>query len=97
MEKSKWSEYAKYLVLTDRSSGLLRGTYTSFSEFKIVKNIINSIAYSDKTTYLYNGNFYKRKITSDEAKIIFYNINRCKWNNTTKKMLLISSQIIVNI
>jgi len=97
MEKRAWSEYAKYLVLADESRGSLKGTYTSYLEFKIVKNIINSIAHSDKSTYRYGSNSYKCKLTSIDAKNILENINRCKWNTTTKKILLVSSQLIIHI
>jgi len=97
MELKKTSDYAKYLVLSDRSESKLHGTYQNFLEFKKIKDVVNNIAFSDKSTYSVEGNIYKRKITSTEAKNILTNINDCKWSDATAKMLLIASQLLVKI
>jgi hypothetical protein len=97
MKLNKTSGYAKYLVLADRSKGTLRGDYLTYLDFRIVKDIVNRLSLSDKASYLYESNIYSRKVTSTEAKSILENINNCTWNDTTKKMLLIASQLKVRI
>jgi hypothetical protein len=97
MEKKNYSDYASYLVLSDNSSNKLKGTYVHYQSFKLVKGIINNIAYSDKNNYLYDGDIYTRKITTTEAKDILTNISLCKWNDVTKKMLLVASQMRLRI
>ena len=74
MEMKYWSDYAKYLVLSVRSNNKLKSTFLHYQDFIIVKNVINSIAFTDKSTYSYDGNIYSRKITSTEAKNILDNI-----------------------
>ena len=93
MNMEKRSGYANYLNLSDKSGTRLKCNFTAYQEFKIIKEVINSIAFSDKNTYLYNGNIYNRKITSHEAKSILANIGDCKWNDNTSKLLLVSNQL----
>ena len=97
MEKSKWSEYSRYVVLSDNSSMDLKGNYQTFLNFKKVMEIIYSIANSDKSSYLYDGNIYSRKVTTTDAKMIIDNINQNKWNDRTRKMFTIASQLGVII
>ena len=97
MEKKYWSDYAKYLVLSDNSNSKLKPTFMHYQDFIIVKNVINSIAFTDKSTYSYDGDIYRRKITSTEAKNILDNINKCKWNEKTEKMLLVANQLKLRI
>ena len=97
MEKKYWSEYDKYLVLSDNSNSKLKPTYIHYQDFVVVKNVINSIAFTDKSTYSYDGDIYRRKITSTEAKNILDNINKCKWNEKTEKMLLVANQLKLRI
>ena len=97
MELRKTTGYARYLVLSDRSGGILKGDYLTYQDFILVKDIVNRLSLSDKSTYLYEGNIYNRKVTSTEAQNILKNINECTWNDTTKKMLLIASQLKVRI
>jgi|TARA_B100001964_G_scaffold205055_1_gene235235 hypothetical protein len=97
MKEQNYSNYAKYLVLADNSKGRLRGTYTHYLNFKIVKEIINRISYTDKSTYSYDGDIYKRKISSAEGKNILDNIGVNKWNVATEKILLVASQLKLSI
>ena len=97
MEMKYWSDYAKYLVLSDRSNNKLKSTFLHYQDFIIVKNVINSIAFTDKSTYSYEGNIYRRKITSTEAKNILDNINKCKWTDVTSRLFLVASQLKLNI
>ena len=97
MEKNKWSEYDKYLVLSDNSNCVLGGTYTHFLNFKKVLEVVKNIAHSDKSSYLYDGNIYSRKVTTNDAKIVVDNVNEGKWTENTKKIFVISSQMGVII
>ena len=97
MKKDNWSGYAKYLVLSDNSKGKLRPNYVAYLEFKKVKEVINNIAFSDKSTYLSGGDIYDRKITSSDAKTILTNIDECKWTNITSKMILVANQLKIRI
>jgi|TARA_B100000315_G_scaffold202945_1_gene195814 hypothetical protein len=97
MEKKYWSGYAKYLVLSDNSSNKFKGTFIHYQDFLIVKNVINNIAFSDKSTYSYDGDIYRRKITSTEAKNILDNINKCKWTDVTSRLLIVASQLKLKI
>tara|TARA_R110000823_G_C15573353_1_gene462069 strand:+ start:300 stop:557 length:258 start_codon:yes stop_codon:yes gene_type:complete len=85
------------VVLTDHSSGKLVGNYSTYNNFLKVKDVINNIAFSDKSTYSSDGDIYKRKITSGDAKIILNNIEECTWNDKTSLMLLVANQLKLRI
>ena len=95
MEMGKRSDYDKYLILADNSYGKnkLKDTYESFLNYKIVMDVINRIAFTDKSTYSYNNNIYSKKITSDEAKKILGNTLNCKWTSTTAKLKIVGHQL----
>ena len=95
MEMKNWSDYEKYLILADNSYGKhkIRETYESFLNYKIVIDIINRIAFTDKSTYSYNNNIYNKKITSEDAKKILGNVLNCKWTNTTAKLKIVGHQL----
>ena len=95
MEMKNWSDYEKYLILADNSSGKykIRETYESFLNYKIVIDVINRIAFTDKSTYSYNNNIYNKKITSEDAKKILGNVLNCKWTNTTAKLKIVGHQL----
>ena len=97
MKKEKWSDYDKYLVLSDNSNCVLGGTYTHFLNFKKVLEVVKNIAHTDKSSYLHEGNIYSRKVTSTDAKKILLDVMDCRWNNTTKQLKLIASQLGVRI
>ena len=95
MEMKNWSDYDKYLILADHSHGKhkIKDTYESFLNYKIVIDVINRIAFTDKSTYSYNNNIYNKKITSEDAKKILGNVLNCKWTNTTAKLKIIGHQL----
>jgi len=99
MEMGKWSDYDKYLILADNSYGKnkLKDTYESFLNYKIVMEVINRIAFTDKSTYSYNNDIYKKKITSEDAKKILGNVLNCKWTRTTAKLKIVASQLLLKI
>ena len=95
MEMGKRSDYDKYLILADNSYGKhkIKDTYESFLNYKIVIDVINRIAFTDKSTYSYNNNIYKKKITSEDAKKILANVLNCKWTSTTAKLKIVGHQL----
>ena len=97
MNIKNWSNQSKYVVLTDHSSGKLVGNYSTFTNFLKVRDVINNIAFSDKSTYSSDGDIYSRKITSTDAKIILDNIEECTWNDKTSLMLLVANQLKLRI
>ena len=58
MEKNQWSDYERYIVLSDKSFGKLNGTYSAFLNFKKVMDVVREISKSDKSSYLHDGNIY---------------------------------------
>ena len=97
MKIDKWSGYAKHLVLASKSGGKLRTNFNAYLEFKKIKEVINNIAFTDKSTYSSDGDIYNRKITSTDAKIILTNIEECTWNDKTSLMLLVANQLKLRI
>ena len=97
MKENAWSGYAKYIVLADNSRGRLRGDFSGYMDFKEVRNVIDNIAFTDKLTYSSGGDIYNRKVTSTEAKTILTNIDVCKWNEKTSKMILVANQLKLRI
>ena len=95
MEMGKWGDYDKYLILADNSHGKhkIKDTYESFLNYKIVMDVVNRISFTDKSTYSYNNDIYKKKITSEDAKKILDNVSSCKWTNTTAKLKIIGHQL----
>jgi hypothetical protein len=97
MKKKYWSDYAKYLVLSDSSSCKLKGTYLHYLNFKIVVELLNRISYTDKLTYSYDNDIYKCKVNSTDGKSILNNLKECRWNDVTEKILLVASQLKLQI
>ena len=95
MKRSYLSDYARYILLADDSRAELKGDYQSFLNFKKVIEVVKNIASSDKSSYLYNGDIYSRKITSDDAKKIIDNVNQCRLTVNTRKLFLVASQLQV--
>ena len=93
MEQKYWSEYSKYLVLADNSKSKLKSDFGSYLKFKKVLDVISNIAYTDKSSYLYEGNIYTRKITSTDAKNILDNVLQCKWTDSTSNIFLVASHM----
>ena len=93
MKKENRSDYAKYLILSDKSKNRIGTTFESFLNLKKVREIINNIAFSDKSTFSFEGVIYKRKITTSDAKKIMDTINDCRWNTNSEKIFLVSNQL----
>ena len=97
MEKNQWSDYERYIVLSDKSFGKLNGTYSAFLNFKKVMDVVREISKYDKSSYLHDGNIYSRKVTSTDAKRILENVLDCIWTGTISQMKLLASQVGVKI
>jgi|TARA_B100001094_G_scaffold280852_1_gene291939 hypothetical protein len=93
MKKSKWSDYANYLVLADKSNYKLGSTFERYLNFKKVREVLNNMAFTDKSTFGIDGEIYQRKITSTEAKNILNNISECTWNSNMEKIFYVSNQL----
>jgi|TARA_R110000824_G_scaffold122074_2_gene278758 hypothetical protein len=100
MRKSRWTDYDRYVVLSDNAVGRLRGTYLNFQDFKKVVEALTSMAQSQKTNLLFNGKLVSlqgRKITPNDANTILTNIYECKWTPVTEKMLLVANAMGLKI
>ena len=93
MEQTRWSEYSRYLVLSDKAGHKLRGNYYSYQDYQVVRSVIERLSITDNTTYTYDDTIYNRKITSTEAKSIINNLEIGKWTKINEKMLLIGNQL----
>ena len=97
MEKNKWSDYERYIVLSDKSFGKLNGTYSAFLNFKKVMDVVREISKSDKSSYLHDGNIYTRRISSTDAKKILLDVSECRWNHNTSEIRIVANQLSLKI
>ena len=91
------SEYAKYVILSDKSKSKLKGNYATFLNFKEVMGVVSEIANSDKSSFIHNGNIYSRRITTTEAQRVVENVTNNVWGESIWKIFLIASQLSVRI
>ena len=98
MLQKNWSDYDKFLVLSDRSRGRLGTEYGHFIKFKTVVQAIKQMRNTDGNYVVIDGEVIdNKKVTTTEATNILSNIYECKWNNVTEKMLLVASQLGVSL
>ena len=97
MEKNQWSDYERYIVLSDKSCGKLNGTYSAFLNFKKVMDVVREISKSDKSSYLHDGNIYTRRISSTDAKKILLDVSECRWNHNTSEIRIVANQLSLKI
>ena len=97
MEKNQWSDYERYIVLSDKSFGKLNGTYSAFLNFKKVMDVVREISKSDKSSYLHDGNIYTRRISSTDAKKILLDVSECRWNPNTSEIRIVANQLSLKI
>tara|TARA_Y100000817_G_scaffold290132_1_gene260624 strand:- start:36 stop:329 length:294 start_codon:yes stop_codon:yes gene_type:complete len=97
MEKNQWSDYERYIVLSDKSFGKLNGTYSAFLNFKKVMDVVREISKSDKSSYLHDGNIYTRRISSTDAKKILLDVSECRWNHNTSEIRIVANQLSLKI
>ena len=100
MKKSRWTDYDRYLVLSDNSVGRLHGTYLHFQDFKKVVEAVNTLAKSQKTNILVDGELISlqgRKVSPNDANTILTNIYECKWTPVTEKVLRVANAMGLQI
>ena len=82
MKMKYWSDYDKYIVMVhgggNTPSGVSLG-YEAFLDFKRVKEALVSIS-KGGGNYSYDGDIYKRPITSSRAAQILEKIEKCQWD-----------------
>jgi hypothetical protein len=93
MKPSRYSEFAKYIVMANNSN--MSSGYEAFLRFKEVVPFLNRIANKIDDTFLYNGTIYKKKITSSEARSLLDEIlqNRCN----ASKLRIVARQLKIRI
>ncbi len=100
MRKSRWTDYDRYIVLSDNSNGRLRGTYFNYQDFKKVVEAVTMLAQSQKTNLLIDGELVSlqgRNVSPNDANTILTNIYECKWTPVTEKMLLVANSMGMKI
>ena len=83
MKMEHWSEHEKYIVMIDGNSGSIKGArlgYQAFLDFKRVKEALIAMS-KGEGSYSYDGDIYKRPITSSRAFQILEKIERCQWDD----------------
>ena len=92
MKMENWSGYEKYIVMLTGYNASIRGVqlgYQAYIDFKRVKEALHLISKSNDS-YSYDGNIYKRPITSARATQILMKIEECKWDEDIR---LVAKQI----
>ena len=92
MKMNQWSDYEKYIVMLTGYNASVRGVqlgYQAYLDFKRVKEALHLISKSNDS-YSFEGNIYKRQITSSRATQILTKIEDCKWDEDIR---LVAKQI----
>ena len=105
MDKSRWSEYDKYLVLADESRTTLPSTWSGYLKFKELKVNLEKIARSSGKSWIADNKYgaekgtvvLQKKITSTEANAILTNIYECKWTNKMSAMIKVANQLGIDL
>ena len=85
MKMEHWSAYEKYIVMVGggRNHKSAQGVnigYQAFLAFKKVKEALIAMSRGEGN-YSYDGNIYKRPITSSRASQILFKIEECRWDD----------------
>ena len=105
MNKKKWTDYDRYLVLSDKSDTKLPSTWAGFLKFKEIKINLEKIARSSGKSWLADNKYgaelnqvvLEKKITSSDAQTILTNIYDCKWTNKTNLLFRVASQLGIDL
>ena len=82
MKMKYWSDYDKYIVMIHGKGNMPKGVllgYEAFLDFKRVKEALASIS-KGGGNYSYDGDIYKRPITTSRALQILEKIDKCQWD-----------------
>ena len=83
MKMKYWSDYEKYIVMVHGGGNTPDGVslgYEAFLDFKRVKEALMSMSKAGGS-YSYDGDIYKRPITSSRALQILMKIEECRWDD----------------
>ncbi len=83
MKMDRWSDHEKYIVMLTSWNSTAKGVglgYEAFLGFRKVKEALIVISKSGDS-YSYDGNIYKRPITTSRALQILEKIERCQWDD----------------
>ena len=85
MKMSRWSDYERYIAMVDggKNHKSVQGVnigYQAFLAFKKVKEALIAMSRGEGN-YSYDGNIYKRPITSSRASQILFKIEECRWDD----------------
>ena len=98
MDLKRWTDYDRFIVLSDRSNGRLKMSYENFLKFKIVVEALNKIQGQSGHSFALDGELItNKKVTATEATNILSNIYKCRWTPVTKKLLLVASQLGISL
>ena len=101
MKKSRWTDYERYLVLSDNSGTRLHGTYMHFQDFKRVVEVLTSMSKSQRqNVHLRDGEIVSlegKGISTNDANNILTNIYECRWTPVTEKLLTVASTMKLKI
>ena len=82
----RWSDYEKFIVITDRTGVPLKPDYDGYLRFKEVVSVLELISNNDKSTFIYDGEIYNKPVTRSEAQTALTNIYNCKYSAAIKKV-----------
>ena len=85
MKMERWSAHEKYIVMVDggknhKSAQGVNIGYQAFLAFKKVKEALIAMSRGEGN-YSYDGNIYKRPITTSRALQILMKIEECRWDD----------------
>ena len=92
MKMKYWSDYEKYIVMVHGGGNVPDGVslgYEAFLDFKRVKEALMSMSKAGGS-YSYDGDIYKRPITSSRAAQILEKIEKCQWDESIR---IVANQI----
>jgi hypothetical protein len=98
MDKKRWSDYDRYVVLVDNSRGRIGTGYEKYIKFKLVVEALKRMRNTDGNYVVIDGEVItNKKLTTSEATNILSNIYECKWTPVTEKLLLVASQLGISL
>ena len=96
MKKSRWTLYDKYLVMAD-SSRILRGTYASFLNFKLVLDVINTLYTKRTNSHLYDGEIVNFNLAHTDIESILNSWNESEYHPRFELVRYISGRLNLKI
>ena len=85
--------FEKYLLIADAKNGPLIGSYEGFINVQEVIDICETISQNRNTSYLYNGELIKVKLTISEINTILKCWEDGKYNSGFNKIKVLAHQL----